>query len=74
MGRAGRVLVADAAGAVVDLARPAIARADVPAVMPEVGSDLLGSQSYARVSPGAKLRLHIVSHDGGTLCEVGAGD
>ncbi len=70
-GLPSRVLVADAAGAVVGLARPGVARPDVRAAMPEVGSDLAGFRGYAQASPGAELRLLTVSHDGHALCEVG---
>ena len=72
-GLPSRVLVADAAGSVVGLARPGMARADVQAAMPEVNSGLAGFRGYARASSGAKLRLLTVSHDGRALCEIGAG-
>ena len=72
-GPPSRVLVADAAGSVVGLARTGMPRPDVRTAMPEVDTDLAGFRGYARIRSGAKLRLFTVSHDGGALCEVGAG-
>ena len=71
-GLPSRVLVTDAAGLVVGLAQSGMERPDVRAAMPEVKSDLAGFRGYARASAVAKLRFFAVSHDGRSLCQIGA--